>query len=405
MAWVAPEDEQLYGSWSEDGEPTLPPPSKDATPQLTTKSGRSAIDSSSELVERGSNASTAKSKEVPSVGSKFAGSNGSTNYPDTGYPPLQQPNSARSGEPTSRSLTGSPGAPAERTPRQAAPALRAQPQRGFYGDSYDESRGRYAETTAGAEDLPPPGRYSEEGANSGRYADPDPSDSRYAAPAAGARPGAEEALVSDPDQGYDPRGGQPGRDLPEDAGRAPYADDLAAPSDGPQGMSGATRQIADGIRQDYEKTSEELRGRLKGTADSLSNSTREMTNNVQGIVRQAGEQVERGTAEMGRSLREGYSRYSDPGAEPLDDRDSGDLANDLPPAAESGYGDSTTVDAQVPQATRANRSSQPWRPGSTGTYPAGDLDQTQLPAGRGEIEPASYPANVGNETRLTPAYR
>ena len=48
MAWVAPRDAETFGDWSETDEPTLPTPSQGATPQLTTKSGTSALGSTAE---------------------------------------------------------------------------------------------------------------------------------------------------------------------------------------------------------------------------------------------------------------------------------------------------------------------------------------------------------------------
>jgi hypothetical protein len=419
MAWVAPEDDELYGSWSEDGEPSLPPPSQDATPQLTTKSGRTGTSPSSELAG-------SESKTKSSGTSKLADSpNSSTGYPDTGYPMLHQPggSSVRGTGSPSRNLAGSSGDYDDSPSASGGPGLRAQPQRGFYGDSYREpSGGRYAETAAGAEDLPP-GRYSDAEAGASRFSGSGSDYSRYGNPndVAGSRAGTHEPLVSEPDQGYDPRGGQPRGDLSDSAGQVPYADDLTDPAKRPQTMADTTRQIADGVRDDYQRTGDELRGRLKEGASSISDSTRELTNNVQGLVREAGEQVERNATELTRGMRDGYSRYSNSAGEPGEGQDADDLASDATasgqPSESSIYSDPGAADgANAPygassqdpqQATRAIRSSQPWRPGSTGTYPAGDFDQTHLPAGgeQGDVEPASYPESVGAESRLAPAYR
>jgi hypothetical protein len=215
-------------------------------------------------------------------------------------------------------------------------------------------------------------------------------------------------LVSDSESGYDPTGGQSGAEFPESGSGAPYADDLSDPSGRPQGVADTTRQIAEEIREDYQRTSDELRNRLKQGANSLSDSTRELTNNVQGLARQAGEQVDRSATEMTEGIRDGYSRYSSPASDPASDLPS-DLSNDAAPSTTIPASDHASALPSDPgrEPSRATRSSQPWRPGSTGTYPAGELDQSRYPStgAPSEIEPASYPETIGSESRFAPAYR
>ena len=136
---------------------------------------------------------------------------------------------------------------------------------------------------------------------------------------------------------------------------------------------------------------------------------------------------------VGRGMRDGYSRFSTSwGSEPETQTQSvqgaatsaqqtlvtDDARQVSAAAAEAGGPDSGNLSESQPSRygsafgaealpSQPPRSSQPWRPGSTTSYPADGLDQTRSPS-RGlvpQVAPASYPSTAEGPQRFAPSYR
>jgi hypothetical protein len=220
--------------------------------------------------------------------------------------------------------------PAAREPEpQAVP-----PERGFYGDRYSDADG--SSTDRGysrygtSDELPAPSTRND------RYSDSVDARSADAADLADGS-ATESTELNDPD------------------------------------LSETARQIKDGLRSDYQRTTEELQSRI----------------------------------------REGYSRFSSD-ADQVADPAAADAESELqpptgPPIEQTGAipGDDLRPEETAVTPTPRPRSTQPWRPGGTSTYPEAQADQTHNPAPSryGDVEPASYPSRVSSEHRLAPSYR
>ena len=351
-------------------------------------------------------------------------------YPDTGYPALHQPQPPLESR-AEGNLPNAYDAPASRQNSSGYQVTtreenRPEPQRGFYGDKYgtSDSGSVVATDASSAAD-----RYAGADSGSSRYSDPgtDRGYSRYGKgedlpapnqnlPAANASP-----LVSDADTGYEPYGGQTYDRSPDQRAMQSYSSDLNVDDRDAQGLADTSRQVTEDLREDYQRTTNELRGRLEQGASSLSGS-------VQGIAREAGQQLERGAAEVGRSVRDGYSRFSsnfsdEPNGTVATEATQGgrddrvpELDNSQTPSSSSLSGpagsqqDSSfnaAAEMRSGPTTNPSRTRQPWRPGSTNSYPGDAVDQTQYPSSTyGDVEPASYPATADDsERRFAPSYR
>ncbi len=366
MGWVGSQEEATFSSVANDNDkPALPPPSREAIPQVVTDGAKAS--SRSEPVPH----------QVPAP---------KTSYPDTGFPADFAPQNARDLGPDNLAGGGFGAGtePAERSSTTSDTAAVGAAQRGFYGEQYPG-----AATESGsigtADPLPPFGGYDAPSGAGSSETDSYASDSAWGDPAP--RSDAAASEMAEPVSSRSPYD-QIGEDLRED-----WRNSVDA-------VSGSAKQATQNVQEFVRGTGEELQQGAEAMRDGVRSQYEQLT---QGDYAQP----PLGPAETAGPGDLATDPYGDPdfGATPdagQDPQEFGAAASLNPPvggAAMGGY-------SEEPPAPRS-RSNEPWRPGSTSDYPQSSLSPTsQSPGASGRalsVEPASYDSGAGTSAAGAPA--
>ncbi len=373
MRWLAAEEVPNWGSDAE--EPGLPPPSREATPQLTTTTN------------------TSRDQE---------------SYPDTGYPSPYNDDvggSSSDSYPTghyddSNSLSVSDGVDA---------ATVGNTQQGFYGDEYGDDRRGLADDDSSSTDSYD--RYEDS------YADQD-----YSSDASDADPQFEQMGDGAYDQAeVDPyeRDAQGDLSTPEDSGglRDGYEKFSRGIRDGAEAIAGGAERVGDRVQDFAREQGENIRSTVRDGYDrmnlppnDLDQTTTDGYDADDSLPMDSGDP----NAVEADSYDDGYSdypaetsedAYDDYPQENYDDysTDSYDSTND--PAGSSPYQDpgaslNPPGDYDQPNEgpgvdSTPRRSVQPWRPGSTGTFRSSGIDAgSRSYRDTSAVAPASFPGQA-----------
>lgn len=366
MSWMAA-DETTYGEWDEGDEPSLPPPSSSATPQLSSSEGRSAT------------------PKVGSTGSEQA-------YPSTGYP------STGYSSPYGNSgdvATTSPSYPtgAAQSPRASTPEV-GRTQSGFYGEQYEDDQ--YAETPAGNDQYEPAYSSAPSGTSYDQYGyDSAPRSESNTAGQYGQPQGSDA---------YDQYSGSSS----DSAGSDSYDQTPSWSGMGEELKRGA-ESFANSAKEDFSKHINDVRQGTRDSYDQISNQVgnqydqvrQSAADAVNDMRNQTTEQLHRGIERVDEAVS-GYVQQVTPGpqnAAPAYDDYDANSAYDSGTAGNSYSGSGSDYAAEgeyisSPAAAAPRRSSEPWRPGSTADY----LDQNS-PQSR------SVPASTSGQYVAPATYR
>ena len=237
------------------------------------------------------------------------------------------------------------------------------------------------------------------------------------------------------------------RDPVEDLAPGTYAHD--------EGLGETTRELKQGLRASYGEATEGMRSRIQSGMNTLADSGKSLSEDAQGMARKAVGGLGHAATELNQDLRSGYSRFSPSRSEGEDatiaspegpardapgylagpansegpERDADGSQGSDPRTSQFGgeYGEyreyqgPSTADSGSDAgprsfdgstggnklATPPQRSTRPWRPGSTGSFTGDDFGQARPPADRrdADVAPAAYSGRVPAQDRLAPRYR
>ena len=243
MGWVGSQGEATFRSVaSETDKPALPPPSREAIPQVVTDDAKP------------SGGAGTVPHQVPAP---------KTTYPDTGFPADFAPQNARGSSSdnfASDDVRGGAG-PAERSPAASDTAAVGEAQRGFYGEQYPGSA-----TESGpigtADELPVVGSYDSLSTTDSTGTDSYAADNAWDDPALGRDATAAEMV--EPESGHSPYD-QIGEDLRED-----WRNSVDAVSGSAKQATRNVQEFVRGTGQEIQKGAEAMRDGVRSQYEQVT---------------------------------------------------------------------------------------------------------------------------------------